>query len=188
MNYTNLITKIKSFVTLNQIELDELISCLIQIELKKGDNFLNIDQQSEKIGFVVNGILEMKIVSDGNEVSIDFFLPNAFVCDYVSFLSQEPSSTIITALKQTTLLTINRQNLENLYERSIQFQKLGRLISEHFYIDFAKRIRNRELSIQGRYNKLLKEKPQYLQEIPLYKIASFLGVSPEWLSKIRALK
>jgi len=188
MDSSKLIAKIKSFVNLSQTESEKLTSCLIRIELKKGDKFLCIGQQSDKIGFVVNGTLEMTMESDGNEVSIDFFLPNTFVSDYVSFISHEPSPTNITALKRTTILTINREDLENLYKSSIQFQKLGRMISEYFFIDFAKRIRDRELSIKERYNKLLKEKPQYLQEIPQYKIASFLGVSPEWLSKIRARK
>lgn len=124
----------------------------------------------------------------GNEISIDFAFPNSFTTDYVNFLSNLPSSLYIRALEPTKIYIINKSDLEILYKKSIQFQQLGRIIAEQFFIEFPKRIRNSSLPPEVRYNQIIAEKQHCIQNITQYKIASYLNISPEWLSKIRSKK
>jgi hypothetical protein len=83
---------------------------------------------------------------------------------------------------------LEKNSLENLYEKNIKYQKIGRIMAEKFYLEFAERIRIQTLSPKFKYDKMCIENSEFIQQIPQYKIASYLGVTPEWLSKLRSKK
>lgn len=177
---------LNAFTKVERAKVDMLLSYLATIELKKGDYFLNEANYSNKIAFVESGVLEMNTYKEGLEFPIDFSLPNTFVCDYVSYLTNEPATTSIVALTPCKLHYFLKENFEALCQTDKSFQKISSLITEHFFIEFAKRIRNRELAPKERYKALEKDRPHLLQQVQQYKIAAYLGVTPEWLSKIKA--
>ena len=178
---------INTFVTLSKSELKAFNKILIPVDFKKNDFFLKQGQLVNQIAFITDGVFEMyKTDKEGNEISLDFIFPDSFATDYVSYLTHSTCEVGIRANKQSSALVFNRKDLDILLESSLQFQKLGRILSEQSFIGFAERIREGFLSPEERYQKILKEKPNWIQNIPQYKIASYLNISAEWLSKIRA--
>lgn len=177
---------LNEIVPLIDSEITDFNSVIRTMSLKKGDIFLDYGKVCTEIAFIQDGILEM-IYNDGTtEKMLDFLFQNSFATNYVSFLLAKPSEIQIRAIKDSNLLCIDKKSLESLYDKNIKFQKIGRLIAENYYIEFAERIRSQFLSPKDRYEKLQNEYPELIQQIPQYKIASYLGVSAEWLSKIRS--
>lgn len=183
---TSFFKYIDQIVLLSEEEKYELSNHLKPVSLNKGELFLDYNTICLKIAFIHEGLLEMLHTDDHSEKTVDFFFSNSFATDYKSFLSAKPSETQIKALKKTQLLVIEKQSLDHLYDKNIKFQKIGRIIAEKFYLEFAERIRMQSLPPKFRYEKLCFENPELIQQIPQYKIASLLGVTPEWLSKLRS--
>lgn len=177
---------LNNIVSLNQNQINHVQSKLSETTLKSGETFLELSDKNDKIAFIQQGLLEMTIYDDGEDKTIDFLFPNEFAVDYLNFLLDKPSEIEIRALKPSKLICIRKKDLHRLYEKDIQFQKIGRILAEKYYIDFVQRLRNGTLSAKERFNLLFKEKPYWFNEIPQYKIAAYLNISPEWLSKLRA--
>jgi hypothetical protein len=123
--------------------------------------------------------------SAGNDKIIEFLGASQFITDYVSFLNQTATDCDIVALQDSVLESIKHSDLQKIYEHSSNFQKIGRLLAEQNFIKFAERIKSQSIPPQERY-KLLCENSDLIQAVPQYMIASYLGVSAEWLSKLRA--
>ena len=182
----NIFEYINEIVKLSDDEVTELLCHFKPVSLEKGAVFISHGKICSKIAYVQNGLLEMIYMENNSEKIVDFFFSNSFVTDYKSFLSSKPSETQIKTLKKTELLVLEKHSLESLYEKNIKYQKIGRIIAEKFYLEFAERIRIQSLSPKIRYNKMYFENSEFIQQIPQYKIASYLGVTPEWLSKLRS--
>lgn len=183
---TSILKYLDQIVLLSENEKNELSSHFKLVSLDKGELFLDFNDICSKIAFIQEGLMEMLHIDDFSEKTVDFFFSYSFATDYKSFLLSIPSETQIKALKKTKLLVLEKQALDNLYDKNIKYQKIGRIIAEKFYLEFAERIRLQTLPPKFRYEKLCVEHPELIQKIPQYKIASFLGVTPEWLSKLRS--
>ncbi len=184
----NILAFLNNIAPLSEEEISEIKKVVYQVELAKGERFLSYGETEKRIGFMEDGLLEMTFVENNSETIIDFLFPGDFACDYLSFLSAKPSDTQIEAIRKAKLFCFDKSNLDRLYGSSINFQKIGRIIAENYYVEFAQRLRTQHLSPKQKYERLQQHYPKFIQEIPQYKIASYLGVSAEWLSKIRAKK
>jgi len=174
------------YVKLNKSEIESFMNILQPAVYKRNEHFLIKGQSVTKCCMVMHGIFEMyKVDEEGNEISIDFFFPDSFVTDYVSYLVKAKCELNVRAIKKSDVLVFEKDDIDKLFESSIQFQKLGRVIAEQEFMEFANRLRDASLPPKERYYKLTEQKPHWIQNIPQYKIASFLNISPEWLSKIR---
>ena len=116
----------------------------------------------------------------------EFYFEGMLNSDYVSFIRQEPSEHYIRALEDMEVEEFSYTDLQYLYANVPASNKVGRLITERLYCGIITRM----LSYQNdtpevRYQKLIRERPALLQRVPQYLIASFLGVTPVGLSKIR---
>jgi CRP-like cAMP-binding protein len=179
-------TFLSTLVPLDPGELD-FLRPLIHIEtFEKGMFYLRNGQTCKKVSFINEGLFKMSVVdSTGSEKIIEFLGAPQFVTDYISFLNQKPTDCDIVALKASILESIHFSDLQKLYEHSSNFQKIGRLLAEQNFIRFGERIKSQSISPQERY-RLLCENTNLMLEVPQYMIASYLGVSAEWLSKIRS--
>jgi CRP-like cAMP-binding protein len=175
-----------TLVPLDHSELN-FLSQLIKTEtFEKGKFYITNGQTSNKVSFINEGLFKMSMGdSAGSEKIIEFLGASQFVTDYISFLNQKPTNCDIVALKASVLESINFLDLQKLYEYSPNFQKIGRLLAEQNFIRFAERIKSQSLPPQERY-RLLCENSNLIGEVPQYMIASYLGVSAEWLSKLRS--
>lgn len=177
---------LSTLVSLDNTELN-FLRPLIKIEtFKKGTFYVRNGQTCDKVSFINEGLFKMSVGdSAGSERIIEFPGVSQFVTDYISFLNQKPTDCDIEALRASVLESINFFDLQKLYEHSPNFQKIGRLLAEQNFIRFAERIKSQNISPQERY-RLLCENTNLMLEVPQYMIASYLGVSAEWLSKIRS--
>ncbi len=185
----NLKKYITNIVDLSNSELTEFESILNPLIIKKGDYFIKQGKNCNSIGFLQTGVFEITYFDKADkEIILEFIFENNFVTDYVSYLAKEPTELNLRAITDTELLIFKNEDVEKLYAKSINFQKLGRLIAENYFIRFALRIKENSLSPKVRYQQMLKENRELINLIPQYKIASYLGISAEWLSKLRSKK
>ncbi|MBY0435715.1 MAG: Crp/Fnr family transcriptional regulator [Cyclobacteriaceae bacterium] len=148
--------------------------------------FLHKGKICEEIGFINYGCFRTFYDSEEKEINVHFAFENEFVVDYDSFLHQKPSRYFIQALEDTEVVTFNLSALQNAYNQSKRWERFGRMMAEYSYQLTTKRVES-FLFLDGeqRYLDLLKNQPHILNRVPLYHIASYLGLERESLSRLR---
>jgi CRP-like cAMP-binding protein len=157
--------------------------------LKKRENLLREGQVCREICFVMHGSLRQYHLIDGEEKSTFFYFEHQFACNYESVLSGEPSDVTIEALEDCTLLYFDKDILPRLYRLYPKFEAFGRLIAETVYRCAMERLKTFLLnSPEQRYRNFLQHADSQLimERIPQHYIASYLGITPVSLSRIRA--
>jgi len=156
------------------------------IEFTAGDYFLREGSVCKHIGFIEKGLFRLYYLNDGKEVTNCFCKENTITCSYRSLITQQPSDVAIQAIEDATLLTFSYDSLQQLYEKNLFWQQMGRLAGEAEYINMD--CHNRfltDLSATERYKQVLENEEDLLQRVPLKYLASYLQIAPETLSRIR---
>jgi len=155
--------------------------------IKKNEIITHFGQIEKKAYFLISGITESSIEKDGEIRIIDFVFPNSFICSYTSFLLQTPSEIQTKAITDCEVEYFLKEDLEKAYKTSIIANQFGRYVTELFFISKLKR-ENDFLTKSAKevYQNLIKDRPEVLEKIPVNKIAKYLGIHPESLSRIRA--
>ncbi|MCD0465875.1 Crp/Fnr family transcriptional regulator [Flavobacterium sp. ENC] len=168
-------------------ELDLLDDVITVRKLKKGELLLKENQVCNEIVFIKKGILRSYFFNhQGDEITNCFAFENEFMASFSSFITQNIAEENIQALVDTELQVISRESLEKLYKSGIHWQEIGRKLTEMEYVILQKRmISFQKLSGTQRYEELYKNHQKYIQLIPLQYLASYLGVTPRHLSRIR---
>jgi CRP-like cAMP-binding protein len=170
-------------------ELDIIVSRFERQVIEKNKLFLGEGEICKKVAFVESGTLILSQTLDsGDEHILDFFMQGNMISDYYSFLRNIPCDANIKALKESSLLVMSKKDMEFLYKTIPNYQKLGRILAEESFIQLAESLKNASLPPIKRYERLIERKPMIFENFPQYMIASYLGISPEWLSKLRAKK
>ncbi len=138
------------------------------------------------LSFIESGIIRFFIPEDEKELTFNFSFNKEFTCAYDSFLTQTPSEYELQALTQTIVWQISYSDLQKVYAQTQVGNYLGRFASEKLFLAKSRR----ELSLlkynaKERYLKLFSEQPDILKFIPMKYIASYIGVTPQGLSRIR---
>lgn len=166
--------------------LDGFFNKLKPLNLRKGDYFLNEGELCRKIALVTKGVFYSYYQKDGNDIIEDFCLEGCFLADYPAFINQTPAQKNFKALEDAQLLTISKEELDDLYQSNPAYERAGRLIAEFLFTGWESKLRdNIFLSPTERYKNLIKTRPDILQRVPQYLIASFLNITPQYLSQIR---
>jgi CRP-like cAMP-binding protein len=140
------------------------------------------------MGFVESGVLRAILMKDGEEFTSDFFFSGTFVTVYTSFLQRTPAVVTIQAIGPSTIHCLSHSQFNGLLDTSSEWYKLGKYIADSFF--FKKCIRETSLlqdSAVERYRLLLNTFPGIEQLVTQRHIASYLGIKPESLSRIKAL-
>ncbi len=167
-------------------ELDRMELGLTERTLGKGEPFVQIGQVCTTIGFVTDGSMRAYYLHKGEEIHLEFFLRHQFVTSYRSFITAAPSRLCVEAVQETTLLVLGYDTVQAGYLRSPHWERFGRLICERIYTDAQDRIERLLLdSAEERYLNLIAAQPTIFNHVPLYQIASYLGIRPPSLSRIR---
>ncbi|MFM2306624.1 MAG: hypothetical protein RLZZ367_1293 [Bacteroidota bacterium] len=176
------------FVQLTAAELTLLAGYMQPITVNKGDFYLQQGKVCNYLGFMVSGAMRVYHTANDREYTsyFNFGGRNPFVSSYSSFITRTPSQENIHALDDSELIQIHYDNLQKLYAASPQFEKLGRLIAEYNYTLAVERIYSlQHNTAQQRYMQLLQMYPNLVNSVPHHYIASYLGITPESLSRIR---
>ncbi len=155
-------------------------------EYRKGEYFLREGAVCRYVGFIIRGIMRYYINADGEDKTYGFGKELDFVCNNESFIPQKPSVQRIQALENCKLLVISYDNLQLFYQGIKNGERFGRIIIEQVFIQTLQGLNSFYTdSPELRYEKFIKDYPDLLQRIPQYYIASFVGVKPQSLSRIR---
>ena len=140
-----------------------------------------------QMNFVLRGCLRMyKIDDTGGTHLLQFAAENNWITDLGSFHSEEPSTLAIDALEDSVVLQINQKDLISLYLSAPKFDRIFRVLIENSYVSLQKRLlQNISSSAEDRYQSFLETYPHLVNRLPQTQIASFLGITPEFLSRLR---
>jgi CRP-like cAMP-binding protein len=123
------------------------------------------------------------------ETTIMFGVADWWITDMYSFLNQVPAIMYIDALENSEVLELSKENMDNLYVDVPKFERFFRIIVQNAYVrEQVRVIQNLSMPAEERYEIFLKKYPQVVQRVTLKQIASYLGITPEFLSTIRARK
>jgi len=136
--------------------------------------------------FILSGYLRTYSLCSGTEVTHHINCPLGFMTAFQSYTTQRPSREYLECITSCQLLRIRKEQLEALYWQDIRWAEVGRMVNDQIIVYNEQRNRDLiNLNAEERYLKLLREHPDYLQHVPLQYIASFIGIKPESLSRIR---
>ncbi len=155
---------------------------------KKGDFLIKENQTCTKLHFVISGIYRVYHIENGKEITSYFNYKdrNQFVASFVSLLTDKPSKEYIECISEGELLSIKYEDWESFYHEIPALNTYGRLMAEYNYVLAVERIEALQYqSAKDRYLEFLEIYPQLLNLIPHHFIASYIGVTPESLSRIR---
>ena len=178
---------LNTHVAVSQSDWNEIAKRLTAVTYHKGDVLTKAGQIEQRLYFIQSGIIRLYYEFEHKDVTINFAFPNNFVNAYTSFLTQTPSDFHLTALTSCSLLYITKSDLEKLYALTTCGDVLGRIFAEKLFLYLSKRENDFMIkSPTQRYLDLFVEQPQLIQEIPQKYLASYIGITPQALSRIRA--
>jgi len=135
--------------------------------------------------FINKGTFRSYVIINGKEVTTNFFF-NGFVTDYYSLINNTPCDNDIEAIEDSEVVAISYENMSMLCEKFHNYEKFSRIISEGVYSIMHQRQRQLLLNTpKQRYINLIKQRPKAVQVLPQIYIASYLGISPEYLSRLK---
>ena len=185
--YDQLKTYCKSKVPLTDNELNLIDTYFEAKNLKRKEFLLQDGKICNFIGFIAKGTIRHFHIKDGIEKTCDISFENSWVTDFQSFTHNTYCIMNLQAMEDTNMLIIQKENLYNLYNECHKYETFGRLMAE----EVAHRATEIAISLSSdkpeeRFQNLLKKQPDLFQRVPQKYIASFLGISPESLSRIRS--
>ena len=183
---SNLFTFMNSIRPLSE-ELKQVLSENLEIiEVPKRHMLLKDGQTCNYIHVVVNGLLRMYYIKDGEEICSRFMDKTQMAISVKSFYSRTPGYEYIETLEPCTLARIHYDSLQKIYRNNDDFNFIARVITEQYFIRSEERLfLIRKHSAEERYLYFTQHYPEFVQRIPLMYIASYLGVTLETLSRIR---
>jgi CRP-like cAMP-binding protein len=184
--YSTLLKVLNAIIPIEPSEQDLITSCFKPFNLQKGEFFLQSGKVNYYIGFINKGLVRYFVYKDEEEGTFEFTREGEFIADYQSFTKKVPSVQNIQAIEDSELLVINYNDLHRIFNAAKHGNLLGRIIIEHRFDVMVSQL----LSIymhthEERYKKFIENYSGLSQRIPQYLIASYVGVKPQSLSRIR---
>ncbi len=174
------------FVQLSEEEWHVFSSKLEKVEFPKRSIIRLKGEVESHLLFINSGIIRYYIEKNDTQYTFGFAFAREFASAYDSFLTQKPSRYYVEALTDTVAWKISFENLQLAYQETQNGNAIGRALAEELYLyKFSKEMSLKHQSAEERYLSLIENKPHFLKEIPLQYIASYIGVTPQTLSKIR---
>jgi CRP/FNR family transcriptional regulator, anaerobic regulatory protein len=186
--YTQIIKNISSYVKPEKREIDLITSFLKYRKIKKNQFLLQRGEDVFYDSHVNKGCLKASYIDPkGKELIVKFAIEDWWITDYDSYINREPARLEILALEDSELLQVDRESLDKIFDACPSFERAYRIMMQRSFISL-----NRCLisflsgSAEERYLEFVREHPGFVNRIPQYQIASYLGMSPEYLSRIRS--
>lgn len=171
---------------LSQEEAEAIVETMTIKAYKKGSILLKEGQISAEAYFVLEGCVRQYYMVEGEEKTSNFFTEEQWVVSINSFSQIVPSNHYLECCIDSALVVGNREKEESLYRRFPKLETISRKVMEKVFAEQQEIMASYTTDTpEQRYVKLLKSRPDLFQKIPQYQIASYIGVKPESLSRIR---
>lgn len=179
---------LQSFIALSEEEFEQIAPYFETLEIKKKQLVNASKNIASHQFFVAQGCLNMYFVTEkGDKQSVQFAIENWWITDVLSFTRNQESDFFIQAVEDATIIAISKENQEKLFAAFPKTERYFRIMYQIAYGASLYRIKYLyEASKAERYFHFIKHHPEFAQRVPQYLIASFLGLTPEYVSEIRA--
>jgi len=172
---------------LSASESEQLLAQMERLTYRKGEHIVREGERNSSLYLVPQGIWRGHYLRDGVDISLWFASEGDTLFSSWSYVADRPSLTSIEAMSDSTVFRISKQKMETFFASSIAFANIGRIIFERQFLDMENwMINGGAAQAKQRYLALLEQNPELLQHVPLKHIASYLMITPQSLSRIRA--
>lgn len=185
--FENVLANISRSVQLTEAEQQRFVEFLKPVTIKKKTNLLRAGEVCMFEAYVQQGCIRTYYLDEkGSEVTLSFAVEDWWVSDIASFHDQSPSDLYIETLEDSTLFVLSRENKEQLLQEIPRLERVFRLLVQRRLSALQNRlVKALSLPAKQRYMEFLEQYPMIPARVPQYYIASYLGVSPEFVSNIR---
>jgi CRP-like cAMP-binding protein len=182
-----IIQNVSKYVQLTEPEVALFTSLLKSKKIRKRELLLRTGEISHCETFIVKGLLRAYTIDkSGYEHVVMFAMEDWWISDLYSFLTQTPSTQNIDALEDTEVLQIEKQDLERLYVQVPKFDRFFRILLQNAFVANQQRIlASISQTAEEQYSAFIKKYPSLEQRVPQHQVASYLGITPETISRIR---
>lgn len=182
-----LISNIERFIKLTDEEKYMILSIMQSKKIRKRQYLIQEGDTSRHSAFVLKGCMRSYFVdTNGFEHILQFAIEDWWITDLMSTITGKPARLNVDALEDSEVLLLPREDQLDLFEKCPKFEKYFRIITENGMISSQQRLLdNLSLPAIDRYNNFVQKYPLFVQRIPQTQIAAYLGITPEFLSKIR---
>lgn len=182
---------LKHLAHLNEGEKADILADFMQIvsfkAVKKGEIIHHPATICNSLFLVQSGLLRVYYLKDGKDITAHFALENETITAIDSYIQRKQSKYTIEALEDSTVLVLNKKDIDALVLRKPKHEKVLTIFLEQIYIDLVDRIESLLFySSEERYHNLIEKQPELLLRANLGHIASYIGISQETLSRVRA--
>ncbi len=190
MTHNLILKNISKHIDLDKEEVSSFISLIIMKNVAKKTLLLKEGQVCKYISYVHSGALRAYCVDkEGREATIMFAVADWWVTDMFCFLNEKPAMMYIEAIEDSCIFQLSKENLEKLFYNVPKFERFFRILMQNAYTREQLRvIENLSLSAEERYDSFLLKYPHIASAVTQKQIASYLGITPEFLSAIRKNK
>lgn len=172
---------------LTSTETEQLLAQMEQLTCRKGEHIVQQGERNSSLYLVAQGIWRGYYLRDGVDISLWFAFEGDTLFSSWSYVAGLPSLLSIEAMSDSTVYRISKQKMETFFASSIAFANIGRIIFERQFLDMESwMVHGGATQAKQRYLALLEQNPELLQQVPLKHIASYLMITPQSLSRIRA--
>jgi CRP-like cAMP-binding protein len=187
MNYTSVTQNLMRYTQFEPTEVDFFTARLVYKELPKKAHLLQAGKTCRKIFYVQSGALRAYFVDkNGRESTIMFAVADWWVTDMYCFVNSLPAMLSIEAIEHSTFFELSQDHLNQLFTQMPKFERWFRILMQNAYSREQLRvIESLSLTAEERYQKFLQRYPQMIKHLTQKQIASYLGITPEFLSTIR---
>lgn len=185
--YPNFITHLKKHISLNDDEVQLLMSSVKPLTIKKKELLIQEGQICKANYFVEQGLLRMFFINNkGIEQTTQFALEKWWIADYMSLTMQTASHFYIQAVESSTIISVEHHKQDQLLKELPQLEHYFRLMMQRAYAAAQMRVKYFHVySKEENYRQFVSLFPEFVQRIPQYMLASYLGLTPEYVSELR---
>ncbi len=190
MDHSLLLSNIARHISFDKDAEDLFISLIQYKRIQRKDHLLQEGQSCKTINYVHSGAMRAFYIDKrGKEATIMFAVADWWVTDMNCFINAQPAMMYIQAIEDTEIFQLSKENFDILLQQIPKFEKFFRILMQNAYIREQLRVlQNLSMSAEERYNNFILKYPQIVQQVTQKQIASYLGVTPEFLSVIRKNK
>lgn len=174
------------FISLSKEKWQTLLNAHSIEHFKKGKIVSRPGEFVQEVHFIISGGIRMYYLKNGRQYTCAFCFEGNYMGDYKSLLTSQPSRLYVEAIEETMVYSLSRKNMEKLYQQSPEFVQFGKRFTEFLFTEIT--TRNESFLFETpeeRYIQIMNNHPQLSQRIPQYILASYIGVTPETISRIR---